>query len=910
MFTDTNTLENQGLTKSAGYYEGQRGTFGDIMHSLWAGTGEALSMTGYGLESLGMDTAGDKLKGAGEWIGETEYAKEDLDTYLGRDGRVKRVATGVARSLPAMAAPVVAGVAGATVGTPLTGVAVGGAVMGTMFGAGTYGQSYEEAINAGLSESDAKEKGLIDAALELGTEALGTGVGFLTFGTGKGLVKIASKKALDTAVKSKIISPEQVLKAVAKEAGTKQTIAKLIGAPLTEGGSEVVNAIGQDWASQGYGMGEKKQDLIDTFLIGATMGTAMGTAGTISSAKQDKQGVENYLKENLSGPNADLTANSIYKAINKVDPHLAGTWKEYYRLGGRDLDVSFEELSQDILPPKETMEREVELYEKNITVPKQIDQITDPVKAAEIVEDNLNPTRIAEKDEYKKIARAELDERIDGKLTQIVEPITTKATPAPKTAASSALVFMSKGKTIPMKFAEGEMTAEEVKAIKEDLVGAKSDNFKGIVTDLMEKHTRVGMNNIMDMLVAEYQNTTNLKHRKALGDEITEFFAEAEKQFGSTKGKVTTTPVTPEKAARSIDDIQDAAEAMVNVKPTEISQVVQSAVELDPVTTDTQVYQVDTAKDAAIAEAKEAEFAAVEGIIEGQQGIAPELIDDVVGDVTENTIEAKTNTNTTNLVPQGQYELSGAESSVEQAFEQKEAGVSFETFSDPEPTAEVEEDKSIWQGKMVRSGAMRSRNAIDSKGKKWTMFNNGDGIYHVLDEQTGKVVASFDKKVPSETSIIPLTPLVQATKYIESKASPFVTKGEKVAKAAKKSKETKAKNKEARITRKATVIRRGKKRIETRDTVVAPAEKKVAKKKEKIPEVKKIKVTQADRDRLEGKVKKIEGFTKQELSAVSVKIKKSYKGEVFEIQKNADEVLGDLVAEEESLLEILECVRG
>jgi len=342
--------EPESTSNDRDYVQKDRWFVTDILHRLYKGSGEALDLAGRGLEPFG---GGETLKSAGKAITESEFAKPDIPERAGTEGLLKRVVGGVAEALPSSMAPVAMGIGttALTGGNVFAGGAVGLATMTEMFGGGTYSREYESAIKQGKNEEEANEIGLYKGALAVGTEFLGDAATALTFGT----VNVGTVKALQAGLKSGAFTSKEVIEQVAGKAGGKYVMAKLVGAPVTEGATEVVNEIGSAYVDSAYDLAPKDVNYLDTFLIGFTMSGPISAVGAIRS-ESAKAKTRESLEAGLNSESPDIvrgTAAKIYDHIKKADPDVAESWSQYVndqiRLGSSvDINKSFSGIEEAV----------------------------------------------------------------------------------------------------------------------------------------------------------------------------------------------------------------------------------------------------------------------------------------------------------------------------------------------------------------------------------------------------------------------------------------------------------------------------------------------------------------------------------------------------------------------------------
>ena len=167
-----------------------RSTFSDFFHGLWSGFGETADIFGRG---TGIET----LRDIGEYVGETSYAKPDVEEYQGTQTRASKVATGAGAGLPLSATFMAGGAAGVLggglagpVGATAGGIA-GTSAVGAAFARGLYDKTYEEVslANPEMSEEDVDAYAKKYVAIETLTELADTGVS-LVAGKVAGKLKI------------------------------------------------------------------------------------------------------------------------------------------------------------------------------------------------------------------------------------------------------------------------------------------------------------------------------------------------------------------------------------------------------------------------------------------------------------------------------------------------------------------------------------------------------------------------------------------------------------------------------------------------------------------------------------------------------------------------------------------------
>jgi hypothetical protein len=306
----------------------ERSTFSDFFHGLWAGIGETADIFGRGIDS-------DSLRGVGEYIKDTSYAKPDISEYLGVQSRRSKVATGTGQGLP-LSAPFMAGGAAGVLGGGLAGPvgATAGGIAGTSavgaaFAKGLYDKTYEEVslANPEMSEEDVDAYAKKYVAIETLTELADTGVSLVA---GKVAGKLTGN-AVKAGLKTGLLSLDDIIGASAKRIGAKQMAGAILGDMAISGGSEVLAENLQYKLDQEYDIDSEVPDYLTTFLIGAAISGPLGGSAVISEKRtQDK--IKQNIETGLNHEDIDVRKNmalQVSENLGKVSPEAQGLWDDY-----------------------------------------------------------------------------------------------------------------------------------------------------------------------------------------------------------------------------------------------------------------------------------------------------------------------------------------------------------------------------------------------------------------------------------------------------------------------------------------------------------------------------------------------------------------------------------------------------
>lgn len=323
--------------ESRGFLGGSAAALGRGAMNVVGAAGQTLGLAD--LEPSSIDANKGYLDRVGEgmtqWAEEkkanTQFMRPTKEEEAGEVGTVKKGWEGALESLPLTGGVAASAVAGAGIGSvagpvgTAVGATIGGLVgMAGLFGAGTYGQSYD-AVYKELKEKRpeatedevraiAQRGALIDAGLETGSELVSDWAAVLTLGGSK-LVKQPLKQTL-----KEIVKP-----------GFKTYLANTAKHMPFEVGSELATAYGQaDWrAKEGLDGGDRIAAMGDAVLPAIFMSAVLGA------------GVAGYrevtARKTLSNLNADDPVTRI-KAVedianrvveNTEDKELAKTWLDF-----------------------------------------------------------------------------------------------------------------------------------------------------------------------------------------------------------------------------------------------------------------------------------------------------------------------------------------------------------------------------------------------------------------------------------------------------------------------------------------------------------------------------------------------------------------------------------------------------
>lgn len=310
----------------------ERSTFSDFFHGLWSGIGETADIFGRGVDS-------DTLRGVGEYIKGTEYAKPDISEYLGVQSESDTIATGTAQGLPLSGVFMAGGAAGAAGGAlvgsapgAVAGGIAGTSAVGAAFARGLYDKILEETINNNpdMPYEDADSYAKKYVAIETLTEMADAGVSLVA---GKAAGKLTGT-AIKTGLKNGILSMDDIIGASAKRLGAKEFTAAILGDAALSGGSEVAASYLQKKLDEEYSIESENPDYFNTFLIGALISAPFGaTSALVESKNQDK--IRKNIETGLSSDKIEqrkYTAKQIYDNLYKASPEAAGMWSDYVEL--------------------------------------------------------------------------------------------------------------------------------------------------------------------------------------------------------------------------------------------------------------------------------------------------------------------------------------------------------------------------------------------------------------------------------------------------------------------------------------------------------------------------------------------------------------------------------------------------
>ena len=319
------------LAQERALYEEDRGTFMDLISAGWASTGNIMELHGRGQE-LGTGT-GAFITKLGQRIQASPLARVDAGTFYGDDGRIKEIAKIAASALPSLAYVAGAGIAGTlTPAGPAGGMVAALAAMGNTFGGGVYAKAYEEITieNPDMPEAERQAYAKREAAIELGSEVVGTGAAFVT----GGILGKAGSKFMKTGLRGLLDSGEytaqQVIAKAIKEKGGADLAKALIAGGVSDGGSEVVAEVLSHANREAVGLETGDTDLVNLF-IGSMLPGAVVAGGGYAFTRGEITKVREKLEESLGSEDAttrQAAINAMSKQIARVDPEFGPIFKE------------------------------------------------------------------------------------------------------------------------------------------------------------------------------------------------------------------------------------------------------------------------------------------------------------------------------------------------------------------------------------------------------------------------------------------------------------------------------------------------------------------------------------------------------------------------------------------------------
>jgi len=338
------------------YADVDRGILGDYGSTAWGALGEGIRSTGRGLQEFTGGEFGSSLEKAGDWIGETSFAKQDIGQFVGETGKIKQFGLDLTEMMvQSFTASAAGGIAGGlmTGGNPFAAAAGATAGLITQFGGGTYADLMESGAKEGLSGENLKDYAFKGALLEVVPELGDQVITVLTAGT-LGLVIKGGRKGLITALKSGKVSPKKFTKELAKiDNGFRQGAINTLAAGTAGGGSELITSFGMDELRAAKGLVETDENKAYTFLLGFTGSgapTAVGQAVNQSNARKRAEYNLEVLGSGKSTTESRIIAlEDVYNALNSVDPKAAELFKtDSLKMigsgGGINLGQEFSEL--------------------------------------------------------------------------------------------------------------------------------------------------------------------------------------------------------------------------------------------------------------------------------------------------------------------------------------------------------------------------------------------------------------------------------------------------------------------------------------------------------------------------------------------------------------------------------------
>lgn len=570
-------------------YVAERGTVMDIVHDLWAGTGQAL-------ELLGRGTSSETIQKMGEGIQSTELAKPDSSQHYGTQGRLGRVVDGIFEM-----APLTVGLMGTTAAGALAGPvgAAAGFTSGmSILGKGTFDQAYEE---ISIEKPDLPQKDRFDYAMKTAASAVGTEVigQALPFGIGKYLSKGASKKVLGELLNSGRVSTDQLISASIKTKGGKEVVKGLFGGAAADGTSEVVNELIQAANRESYGLEENPVDLIDLFLIGSAPGGLIA-GGTLAKSAHTKKNIRNKLGDDLASEDAEVrvgAVNAIGEALGNLSPELGQAYISEVQPKAVEGKVAItEEVLGDQIVKDKILNNPSELL-KDSGIPSKDTSV--PLKPR-IVSTPIMPEIAKEPTQAQRLAEAEVMDR-----TSLDEP-TVPVVPSAETIGAAQAVERGILDDVDgpearlvrdfMGTTKDTSTFEDYKkAMREEAVASAMYKAMGEVIELTNdlKNPNLSLEERKDIKKAKDKKEVLIREEiedaKGTEDVVEQELAAGEGLVQEEDGRVEADVVAPIATEETIEKVplkatEEAVESTLEETDAKVPEEVQEATEEPPMT--------------------------------------------------------------------------------------------------------------------------------------------------------------------------------------------------------------------------------------------------------------------------------------------------------------------------------------
>lgn len=204
-------------------------------------------------------------------------------------------------------AAAVGGLVAATGAAPIVATGAGLATVGALFYGSTAEDTYRRAIDAGLSEDDAKTVSRITGSIEAGGEMIADAIPLHLF-------KTAAKPLKD-----------QIVKSVLSKSGAKTALKEIFNVMLGEVSTEMGQQGGEAYAEKKYGVRDADIPAEMAAVVGPTLivSTIFGAAGHVGGNIR-KRMIENTLADpNAKSEDRAKAVATVAHEVGKLDPKLA-----------------------------------------------------------------------------------------------------------------------------------------------------------------------------------------------------------------------------------------------------------------------------------------------------------------------------------------------------------------------------------------------------------------------------------------------------------------------------------------------------------------------------------------------------------------------------------------------------------
>jgi len=311
--------------------KGDRDTTLDYLSAAFRGFGTAINMSGASLQQMGAEDAGQVVRDAGSSMLESEFAKPDPAEFFGKEGLLKRGTMVAVESTAASTAPLLSGIAGSAVGSPLVGAGAAGVTGFLQYGLGGKKIAFE---NITKEKPDMPLEEREEYSWRVGmNEAIPEMLGDM-ISIASGGILAEGKPVLSAGFKALFNSGELTAKeavATAFKGASPAAIAKVTGfnAGISTG-TETVTELLNRANRESYELPAQNMDF-PTLLVAAAfpgpVGTAAGYVGGRLKIASIKKGVEDALS---SGDIETRLATSelLSNRISEIDPEFGQKFKE------------------------------------------------------------------------------------------------------------------------------------------------------------------------------------------------------------------------------------------------------------------------------------------------------------------------------------------------------------------------------------------------------------------------------------------------------------------------------------------------------------------------------------------------------------------------------------------------------